>query len=76
MAIQELSKVEIQAVSGGALSLTSLVSGLPIVGPLLASVLGVVGGLVNTLVGVVTSLPIVGPLLGSVLGIVSGIITL
>lgn len=76
MAIQELNKTEVAAVSGGAISISGLVSGLPLVGGLLSGVLGVVTGLVNTVVGVASGLPVVGSLLGTVLGLVSGIVTL
>jgi hypothetical protein len=76
MAIQELNKTEVEAVSGGAaLNLTSLVSGLPLVGGLLGGLLGTVGGLLNTVSGLLTGLPVVGPLVGTVLGLVGGIVT-
>lgn len=76
MAIQELNKTEVEAVSGGAaLNLTSLVSGLPVVGGLLGGLLGTVGGVLNTVSSVLTGLPVVGSLLGTVLGLVGGIVT-
>lgn len=58
MAIQELSKQEINEVSGGALDL----------GGLLSPVLNLVAGLVNTVVGLVTGL------LNTVLGLVGGLL--
>lgn len=75
MAIQELSKVEIEAVSGGGLldSVVGLVSGLPLVGGLLGGLLSTVGGLLNSITGIVSGLPVVGPLLGSVLGLLGGL---
>jgi len=67
MAIQELSSVEIEAVSGGALlNVTSLLGGL----------LGLVKGLVGVVGNFAVNLPIVGPLIGSVLGLVGSIISL
>lgn len=76
MAIQELNKVEIEAVSGGAGLLDSvigLISGLPLVGGLLGGLLNTVGGLVKSVTNIVSGLPIVGPLLGSVLGLLGGL---
>lgn len=51
MAIQTLSKQELEYVSGGALSLdlNALLGGLPIVGGLLTSLVGVVNGLLGSL---------------------------
>lgn len=76
MAIQEMNKVEIEAVSGGllGLSLTGLLSGLPVVGGLLGNVLGTVKSLAATLTGVVSGLPVVGGLLGGLLGSVAGLL--
>lgn len=65
MAIQELSKQEINEVSGGALDLGGLLE--PVLG-LVGTVLGVVTGVVNTVVTLVTGL------LGTVLGLVGGLL--
>lgn len=77
MAIQNLNHVEVEAVSGGAaINLSGLLAGVPLVGPILGSVLGLAGGIVNTLVGTVSAVPLVGPILGTVLGLVGGIVSL
>lgn len=57
MSIQELSKQEIEAVSGGAIDLGGLLGGLlsPVMG-LLQPVLGIVGGLVATVIGLLGGL--------------------
>ncbi len=69
MAIQELNKVEIEAVSGGllGLNLTATLTGLPVVGGLLGGLLGTVNSLLSTVKTTVASLPIVGGLLGGLL---------
>lgn len=78
MAIQELNRTEIEAVSGGVLLNVSAT-----VGSLLDGVAGLLSGVLaatKVLVGAVstflTGLPVVGSLLGSLLGAVGGIITL
>lgn len=69
MAIQELNKVEIEAVSGGllGLNLTATLIGLPVVGGSLSGLLGTVNSLLATVKTTVASLPIVGGLLGGLL---------
>lgn len=64
MAIQELNKEEINAVSGaGALDLSGLLCGVVgLAGGLVTTAVGLVGGLVNTVVG------LAGGLLGGLLG--------
>lgn len=69
MAIQELNKTEIEAVSGGILGLD--LGGL--LGGILNPVLGLVGGLLTPVVGLVQGLVgtvtgLVGGLLGGLLG--------
>ena len=71
MAIQELNKTQIEAVSGGAaLDLSGLLGGLPLVGGLL----GTVKGVLNTVTGVLGGLPVVDSLVSTVLGLVGGIV--
>ncbi|WP_374324688.1 hypothetical protein [Azonexus sp.] len=67
MAIQELNKTEIAAVSGGALDLGGLLGGIlnPVLG-LVGGILSPVVGLVSGLVGTVTGL--LGGLLGGLFG--------
>jgi phage-related protein len=66
MAIQQLSKEEVEVVSGGALDLSNL----------LGTVLGLVTGLINTVVGLVgTVLGLVTSLIGTVTGLVSGLVS-
>lgn len=62
MAIQELGKTEIEAVSGGALDLSGLLGGL------LNPVLGLVGGLLTPVVGLVQGL------VGTVTGLLGGLL--
>lgn len=78
MAIQELNRVEVEAVSGGVLlnvsaTLGSLTSGL---NGLLGGVLVATKVLVASVGNFLSGLPVVGPILGSVLGAVGGVVTL
>lgn len=76
MAIQNLTQVEVAAVSGGIFNLSTVVSGLPILGGLLGVVTGLVKGLLDSLTPVLTGLPLVGGLVGSLLGLVGAHVTL
>lgn len=79
MAIQELNKVEVEAVSGGAAlldlsgTLTGLTTGLS---GLLTGVLASVKLLAGSVTTFLTGLPTVGSLLASALAATSGIFTL
>lgn len=77
MAIQNLKKVEVEAVSGGAgLDLFGLLGGIPLLGGLLGGATSSTGGTVNGLVSTLSAIPLVGPLLGSVLGLFGGLVSI
>lgn len=69
MAIQELGKTEIEAVSGGTLTLDLHADVGSLLGGILTPVLGLVGGLVAPTFG------LVGSLLGAVTGLLGGLLS-
>jgi len=69
MAIQQLSKAEIEAVSGGAV-ITIDTGALPDVGGLLGGLVGTVTGVLGSVLGLVN----VGSLLGTVTGLLNNVL--
>lgn len=76
MAIQELNKTEVAAVSGAGLlgSLALTLGGVPAVGGLLTGLLASVKYVVSSWVGPAATVPVVGGLLSSIVASVDGLL--